>query len=40
MKLLIVLGLVAAASAVSFLDVSKEEWNSFKVSRSFGIFNV
>lgn len=31
MKLLIVLGLVAAAQAVSFLDVSKEEWNNFKV---------
>lgn len=34
MKLLILLGLVAAASAISFLDVSKEEWNNFKVSKS------
>lgn len=31
MKLLILLGLVAAASAISFLEVSKEEWNNFKV---------
>lgn len=33
MKLLILLfGFVAAASAVSFLDVSRAEWDNFKVS--------
>lgn len=32
-KLLIVfLGLIAAASAVSLLDLVKEEWHAFKVS--------
>jgi len=30
MKLLILLAFVAAANAISFLDVSKEEWNDFK----------
>lgn len=35
-KLLIVLfGLVAAANAVSFFDLVKEEWNAFKVRTMF-----
>lgn len=34
MKLLIVLGLVAAANAISFLDVSKEEWSNFKAKHN------
>lgn len=38
MKLLILLGLFAAANAISFLDVSKEEWSNFKVSRTFLFF--
>jgi hypothetical protein len=33
MKVLLVLAaLLAAANAVSFFDLVKEEWNSFKVS--------
>lgn len=38
MKLLILLGLFAAANAISFMDVSKEEWTNFKVSRILFIF--
>jgi len=34
MKLLILLGLFAAANAVSFLDVSREEWNNFKAKHN------
>lgn len=39
-KLLVVLfGLVAAANAVSFFDLVKEEWHAFKVrSREKSIF--
>lgn len=37
MKVLIILGLVAAVSAVSFVDVSKEEWNNFKVRIFFDL---
>jgi hypothetical protein len=32
MKVLIILGLIAAASAVSFIEVSRDEWTMFKVS--------
>lgn len=32
MKYLIILSVIAAASAISFIDVSREEWTTFKVS--------
>lgn len=32
MKLLALLSVLAAVNAISYLDVSKEEWNNFKVS--------
>lgn len=36
MKILIVLfAVVAAASAISFFDVVKEEWHAFKVNIQF-----
>lgn len=38
MKLLLLLGFVAAASAISFVEVSKEEWNSFKVCIIFSFY--
>lgn len=34
MKLLLILGFIAAASAISFMEVSKEEWNSFKAKHN------
>lgn len=40
MKIFIVLfAIVAAASAISFFDVVKEEWHSFKVNICF-FFNL
>lgn len=34
MKVLILLGLIAAVSAISFVDVSREEWNNFKAKHN------
>lgn len=31
-SLILLIGLIGFAAAVSFVDVSKEEWSSFKVS--------
>lgn len=33
--LVVLVGLIAVASAVSFVDIVKEEWHTFKVSAFF-----
>lgn len=40
MKVLILFGLIAAVSAVSFVDVSKEEWANFKVWIFYPFVNI